>query len=421
MKELGEEREVVGVFPYLRPSGRRGVTVKGEFKDITVLTGPSSSGKSSLLEAFAWSEFPPLPPEDSALELLLLENMKPRRRLPIYAFSRSSGGISTLYVEALGISAVQKMISKLLEGMKELGAQEKLPTSFWEDVSIASSFLAYFEGPDMGAIGLIRRAVVERTLDTFFDMIEEILGKNFSWGYWKIYGVEPEVEAKAVGIEEFFRRAISSKKKMMVGLAYSFEGGKWRKSIVLSLPSEILSMKQEGKWEEKRVLAFHPYFISHSGILEAIYSKYAEEGIERESEAIDILRREFEWVGGFELLGKELHLKSEGHGGKRLPLYSLSDGCRSLSSLALLYALSSPRALVLVDSPEAYLDFKGKKLAAEILARMAELRSRVIVATKSQKLISELERACKKMGIQEEMKVIEREQVERRRVVFWNF
>ena len=116
-----------------------------------------------------------------------------------------------------------------------------------------------------------------------------------------------------------------------------------------------------------------------------------------EREAIELLRNYLKWVDGYEIIGKTLHVKTVS--GKRIPVYDLSDGQRVVVFISLLYAISKPPVLLLIDTPEAFIHPDGVPTVADFIARFVAEGNQVVTATQSMEFVEELLVKAKEHGI----------------------
>jgi len=137
-----------------------------------------------------------------------------------------------------------------------------------------------------------------------------------------------------------------------------------------------------------QVVVFHPGFIYKPRVFESYYYTFAHKGFPNEEKAISLLRKYIKWLRGFELLSKKLHIKDEY--GRRISVYNLSDGQRIAVFMSLLYAISKPPMLFLIDTPEAFVHPDGLSIIADLIVHLVAEKNQVIIATQSVEFLEEL-------------------------------
>ena len=131
---------------------------------------------------------------------------------------------------------------------------------------------------------------------------------------------------------------------------------------------------------------------------EVIGEPYSEE--KDEDKAIELLRKYITWVKGFELIGNILHLKSLNS--RSIPIYELSDGYRVATFMSLLYAISKPPKLFLIDTPEAFVHPDGLPIVADLVVHLASEGNQVVVTTQSMEFLRILLSKAREYGILED-------------------
>ncbi len=172
------------------------------------------------------------------------------------------------------------------------------------------------------------------------------------------------------------------------------------KAVMIENPRGTIVLRKKGDpatIKHPRVVVFHPGFIYQRGVFEHLYRAYVYEGLPNEREAIELLRNYLKWVDGYEIIGKTLHVKTVS--GKRIPVYDLSDGQRVVVFISLLYAISKPPVLLLIDTPEAFIHPDGVPTVADFIARFVAEGNQVVTATQSMEFVEELLVKAKEHGI----------------------
>ena len=143
---------------------------------------------------------------------------------------------------------------------------------------------------------------------------------------------------------------------------------------------------------------FHPGFAYRPFMFESLYyDSVKQRGLPRERDAVRLLRAFIPWFSGFELIGRELHVRSTY--GRRISVYRLSDGQRAAVLLGLLYAASPRGSLALVDTPEAFVHPDGLEAVAGLVVSMVAEGNQVLVATQSIEMLKALLHAAREAGV----------------------
>lgn len=378
---------------------------------LTILVGPNASGKTAVLEAVGYTMSGLLEPTYCALSLSLTTTFRPRRFMPspIVGTVTLNGlsKVSTLYIKltdllpiraedkflemiyfALGKKAdsllreIEKDVSnnkdnilKLLE-IKRLERLEKFRKvrSAKEKPSESIETLAGF------SISLLLRSLEERKLIT--ELISNITGQSTD-----------KVE------KEMIKHILLYRLKGMKILYNVTEFNSIGKAFIVEGIFDIVVFGKEhkGTADYLRVAVFHPGFVYKRGVFERLYRAYIYEGLPNEKESIHILKKYIEFVDGYELVGKRLHIRTVN--GRRIPVYSLSDGYRVAVFMGILYAISKPPVLLLIDTPEAFVHPNGLPVIADLIAHLVAEGNQVIVATQSMEFLEELLVRAREHGI----------------------
>ena len=397
----------------LKPPGLQvdSVRLKLELDRLTVLVGPNASGKTTVLQTIGFILSSLLSPPDSATGLALTRTLRPEGNIPSIMSGKilvNSKFFNSLFytpyilslpgqlniidkfIGILGLdpkmknrlkSEIEKDVMKWIHTIA--GAESKIES----EKGILSSRMKIFLALRMLATTVLGEDIQIALLDPLrgIKLVEERDIENISYGILRyLWGVEHK--------NIWFNYVVNSFKGVI------------DKSIILGIRHSgvLLFKKKYGSvfpnWISS-VTVFHPGFIYSIGVFESLYKYYAYRGIPREKEAIRILQRYIPWVEGYELLGRKLSLRSRD--GRRISVYSLSDGHRIAVFLTLLYALSSGRSVFLIDTPEAFVHPDGLSLVADLITYLVKEGNQVVVATQSIEFLTKLLRSSVKLGVAE--------------------
>ena len=371
---------------------------------ITVLLGPNASGKTSILESIGYSLATIIEPAQSILALALTSSLRPLRHVPgLAASSLEVRGkkLSTIILEPnprILLSSQEQV--KLSEALHYIGVDDSISfDTLLDDVEFIVDALTYDE--NISGRDLPRRAIRVR-LHLYSDLrriVRKILGETVTiyetnpiFGVKDLSSVLDEVEHDEPSI---LRYRFSGSIKVL----YTVYNSKLYKSIVIDSFRKVLIAQVREIYEDLGVVVFHPGFIYWPGFAEGLYKYYAKSGLPGERDAALLLRKYIKWFDGFEVLRK-LHLRSLD--GRRVPVYSLSDGQRMAAFLGLLYALFKPPAVALIDTPEAFVHPDGLPVVADLLVGLVDRGGQLVVATQSIEFLRELLARADKHGLLDE-------------------
>ncbi len=359
---------------------------------ITVLLGPNASGKTSILESIGYPLATIIEPAQSIIALALTSSLRPLRRMPgLVASSLEVRGknLSTIILEPnprILLSSQEQV--KIGKALHHVGVDDSISfDTLLDDVEFIVDTLNYDENASERDLP---RGVIRVRLHSYSDLrriARKILGETVTiyeasgiFGVRDLSSVLGEVEHDEANIPRY---GFSGSIKVL----YTIYNGELHKSIVIDGARKILIAQVREAYENLGIVVFHPGFIYWPGFAESLYRYYAKSGLPGERDAAMLLRRYIEWFDGFEVL-RELHLRSLD--GRRVSVYSLSDGQRMAAFLGLLYALFKPPAVALIDTPEAFVHPDGLPVVADLLVGLVDRGGQLVVATQSIEFLREL-------------------------------
>ncbi len=378
---------------------------------LTILVGPNASGKTAVLEAIGYIMSGLLEPTYCSLGLSLTTTLRPRKFMPSPIVGtvtlNSSSKVSTLYIkltDLLSIHAEDKFLEMIYFA---LGAKaDFLLREIEKDVSNNKDrILKLLEIKRLERLEKIRKAKLVRK--KLSESIEILTVFDISF----LRSLE-EKRLITELISNITGQSIDKIEKEMIKhilLSYHLKGMKILyninefnsidKAFVVEGIFDIVvfERKHEETVDYLRAAVFHPGFVYKRGVFERMYRAYIYEGLPNEKESIHILKKYIEFVDGYELVGKRLHIRTVN--GRRIPVYSLSDGYRVAVFMGILYAISKPPVLFLIDTPEAFVHPDGLPVIADLIAHLVAEGNQVIVATQSMEFLEELLVRAKEHGI----------------------
>lgn len=360
-----------------------GLSLDIELDKLTILVGPNASGKTAILESIGYMLASHQKSADEALlSLTLTSTLRPNLFIPLnFAVNGEIEGIRTmsLYINADPSLLLER---RKLENLTEL-LSKSLRDEIERDLTYANELIPFYEHARYRPL-LTRSEVIRRLIDVIHNIVGEnieisLIARAYSRGARLI----PEED-----IPRILSRVLRFSRRPPM-LIYTIENGDLIKSIVISgMPEYLLIRQRKIKESEIQLAVFHPGFSYWRGMFESLYYARARRGMPNEREAIDVIREYIRWFNGFELLGRTLHVKD--YEGVRIPIYSLSDGYRIVVLLGLLYAMTKPPTLFLIDTPEAFVHPDGVPVVADLIARLVKDGNQVVLATQSTEFLEVL-------------------------------
>ncbi|NPA23123.1 MAG: ATP-binding protein [Crenarchaeota archaeon] len=383
-----EINHILSYLPYFTSSSLNYLKVNvQDLSRLTLLVGPNSSGKTTILELIGLTLLPLLDIEKIGLGASLINMLRPLEkapRVPDYIFSRARtddhGEIASIYIKI-----EPDNMEKVFNTVKIL---EKLYNEDIEDIkNVIIEVLPYLrEAPKL--IKLIRK---------FFENSEiEIYSKFLRKGFIPKRGEKMVTSTNDPLLEKIFETypyKLLSEHLDYIVLTFTLFNNKLHKMLIIRGPDTVIVKDKHEHHNSISIVVFHPIINHIRGIVEELYRTYVLTGqpLPNEDRAIEILSNYVKGLEGFEIIdvGKrhELHVKVNG---RRISIYKLSDGYRLAVTLSLLYALAHPHSMFLIDTPEAFVHPDGIPTVSEIISELAVQSSQTVVATQSIELIREL-------------------------------
>ena len=366
---------------------------------LTILIGPNASGKTAVLESIGYIMAGNLNMESSILGISLTTTLRPRRTMPRLLGGKlllSNTFVSSLYVEVVHplLLKVEDVITKIVKNIleeKSFRIMKELERDMSrETISRLLGLPLKYIGPSARRIGAV----------ILLDLVKDIVGQDIEVAASRLY--IPSKRALISGPEtmrEISRILWYPSKYLHMKIMYSVRGDILSKSMIIESPRGIVIIKRKGAEvkELPKLAVFHPGFIYLRGVFERLYSSHIREGLINEYKAIELLGKYIKWINGFELVGTILNLKSVD--GKRISIYKLSDGHRVAVFMGLLYAISKPPILFLIDTPEAFVHPDGLSIVADLIVRLASEGNQIVIATQSIEFLGRLLNKAKEYGV----------------------
>ncbi len=397
-------RHVRAALPYKVPNIKSeylGVDV--DLGKLTILLGPNASGKTAVLEAIGYTISSHLSTSQSILGISLTTTLRPREVIPSIFVGEVTleSNVRTIYIEV-----TEAVYTALLNGGGYVGKMMRYVMG--EEIR---KLLRELEDDARKGLSLILQLPHLRLK---FSIVHTLLHSLVN----KVVGYDAEIYFTYLPSSPLFlRHAITSGAEAMreisrmtalypsrhthIKVLYSLDEGKTSKSLVIETPRGIGLIKR-GESESKEtpeIAVFHPGFIYWRGVFEGLYRLHLQEGVVNEDKAIELLREYITWVKGFELVGNILHLKSVN--GRSIPVYELSDGHRVATFMSLLYAISKPPKLFLIDTPEAFVHPDGLPIVADLITHLTSEGNQVVITTQSMEFLRMLLNKAKEREVLE--------------------
>ncbi len=384
---------VEAYLPYISEGGlRKGLDVEvGGLSGLTVVVGRNASGKTALLESLGYSTALLGRENAVASSMAMVSTMRPGVGLPgsfVAGLWYDGGGAAGLLIRVSDPFRLRGMF----ESMRRRGVGRKVVS---EEVYRRAVRDSSYVLTRLRTLGEERERERRRALpaglfnilelDSLPRVVEEILGGSYDTYFFSPLGGH---------VAPFSLFRIRD-----VYLAYAIRRGRPLPRAVVfdTVEGLLVAVKPELRYFEGSVLVFHPGFAYHLNMFVSLYKESVKQGLPREHEAIRLLRAFIPWFNGFELIVRELHVRSRY--GRRISVRRLSDGQRAAVLLGLLYAASPHGSLVLIDTPEAFVHPDGLETVAGLVARMVVEGNQVMVATQSAEMLREILKAAKREGV----------------------
>ncbi|MEB3691795.1 MAG: ATP-binding protein [Caldisphaeraceae archaeon] len=402
-------RSIRAVVPYPAPGIRAEyLRINVELDRLTIFVGPNASGKTTVLESIGYILSSLLKPAPSSLGLALTATLRPKRTIP------SPVGGMVLLDDTRASSMFIKpdpfllMTGNQLEEMTRysMGQDAKiLLDEIRRDINAHSDILLELHDTFKKGIYEHRREAYRALIE----IITNILGHNIDLEasspirgtkYFSIEGEETE-ETDISVVDDVVKRYIFLSHKVKI-LYILFNGNIIEKAIITNgLPFTVVIKKRHSRiMTTPNIIVFHPGFIYWRGVFERLYYTYVYKGLPNEREAVNLLKKYITWIDGYELVGHELHVKSSN--GRRISVYNLSDGQRVAVFISLLYAVSKPPVLILIDTPEAFVHPDGLPVVADFITRLVVNGNQVAIATQSIEFLRKMLNRAKEYNILED-------------------
>ena len=400
--DKGYVETVEAYLPYFSEAGE-GVTLSIDgARRLTVLLGRNASGKTMLLETIGYGLAVLAGSERAAKALGLVPRLRPRRQLPVLLSARlkiaQNSALGTVLIDVTDPSQTRKHLTNL----KNI-SQKNILLADTINIEIIIRYTKhlseYFEKLlNKLKLSYTTNAVVEFFSEAFQDQ------ELSSCANYDIFTLMPSGSIKR-GLKPLIeRRRLKQPKAFHAGFLVNGQRVELRLLIIRFYRNiDIVAAAEKSctTYTSSETLIYYPGFVYQPSSFEELYYSYARDtGVPREQKAIELLKGFIPWFNGFELLRSELHVKTRD--GRRVSVYSLSDGQRAAVFLGLLYALSPSDSVFLIDTPEAFVHPDGINAVAEAVAGIAASGSQVFVATQSIEFLKSLLESAKRRDILED-------------------
>ena len=405
---------IAAYLPYVSEGRLEGLEIDvGDLRRFTIIVGRNASGKTSLLEALGYTMAVTGHRKVIASSLAMVRTMRPHATIPslfvgMFKEARVSGQAGFL-VEATNPLLLDRMFTHVrrykIGRVIRLGAYDAI----LRDVSRAArrlyrGFEERLGGAEEESPSRFPPIPLRLELDKLPRTLRDILGYDYELSTFTPFGLRKNVLSYPwLYVKRFY-------------LAYVIQDGRslLRAIVFDAIEGLVVAVRRVSVRTIGSVLVFHPGFAYRPFMFESLYyDSVRQRGLPREREAVRLLRAFIPWFNGFELIGRELHVRSTY--GKRISVYRLSDGQRAAALLGLLYAASPRGSLALVDTPEAFVHPDGLAAMAGLIASMVAEGNQVLVATQSIEMLKALLRAAMEAGVPEDT-VVKHLQLTRGRV-----
>ena len=400
---------IEGILPYPVPGLRRDYLVFNvKLQQLSILVGPNAAGKTSVLEAIGYALSPLVDKTYAASIYMLTTTLRPRSTspAPLYShigFRRKNDEISlikSIYVDVQPLlllennTTFQEIMSKMISN-----TEKSVLSEIKKDLELVSMMGLEDVLKKIKRPVIVRYRELQESYNVIETFIRRVVGNSVEFSLSSKYLTRRLVTPSLENIDNFY----SAVKRLLLRpstlrLLYMLINDKLAKAIILEneYSAMIIRPREETKLPVNAAL-FHPGFIYWRHVFESLYYTYIKKGLTRENETVKLLRRYIPWFNGYELVGKELHIRATN--GKRIPVYSLSDGHRVAAFLGMLYAATDSPTVFLVDTPEAFVHPDGLSIVADFLVRLVAEGNQVITATQSIEFLEELLQKAKKYEV----------------------
>ena len=378
------------------------VRVNLKLDRLTVLVGPNASGKTTILQVIGYLLSGLLDPTNGSIGFALTRTLRPEGNIPklVSGVMVLNGNVIHRLLFAPHIFTSPSSLASMSEVIDILRLNSKTRNRL--EAEVENDVLKYIHSVAKAEQEYENKATRlfpssrMRVYLLLREFVNSVFGRNvrvaMSDPFWGVRsGGEDVLEDESF----IFLRYLLGARRENIRVNYVvWNSGKiLDKEILLGAARSgvVLFKKRDSSMFFKgllSVMVFHPGFIFSTGVFEGLYGYYALRGLPREKEALKLLRKYISWVDGYELFRHKLSLKSSD--GRRISVYSLSDGHRVAVFISLLYALSEGRTVFLIDTPEAFVHPDGLSLIADFITHLVKEGNQVIVATQSIEFLRKL-------------------------------
>lgn len=384
---------IKAVLPYEPPNiPAKYLRINLDLDKLTILVGPNASGKTAVLESIGYMISSLLEATYSALGLALTTTFRPRTFMPSPIAGtinlNKSHIISSLYIESSHPLIFEtKIKTKIMEMMQFILNTEVNNILYEIEKDIGLGFLVLEEILKKPSI-LMPSDEREKVYRILAELIIDTIGRDID-----IAASYSPRQRLFFNTQDERIKYILRYRPIRVKMLYNIEPNHnhINKTLIIeNIRGTIVMKRRHPKIiiRYPRIIVFHPGFIYRRGVFESLYNAYVYEGLPGERESIYLLKKYIEWIDGYELIHRTLHVKTIN--GRRVPVYNLSDGQRIAVFMGLLYAITKPPVLFLIDTPEAFVHPDGLSIMADLITDLVARGNQVIVATQSIEFLTEL-------------------------------
>lgn len=389
---------VAAYLPYVSEGRLKGLEIDVEgLRRLTIIVGRNASGKTSLLEALGYTMAVTGHREVIASSLAMIRTMRPHASIPslfvgMLRETRASGQAGLL-VEATNPLLLDRMFTHVrryrIGRVIRLGAYDAiLHDATRAAMRLYRGFDERLRGAEEESLSRFPPLPLRLELDKLPRILRDILGHDYELSTFTPFGLRKDtLPYPWLYVERSY-------------LAYIIQDGRalLRAIVFDAIKGLVVAVRRVSVRTIGGVLVFHPGFAYRPFMFESLYyDSVKQRGLPRERDAVRLLRAFIPWFSGFELIGRELHVRSTY--GRRISVYRLSDGQRAAVLLGLLYAASPRGSLALVDTPEAFVHPDGLEAVAGLVVSMVAEGNQVLVATQSIEMLKALLHAAREAGV----------------------